>query len=412
MSLVLEIATTHVRARARQSLVAVLGVATGVGFAIMMSALMQGSQVDFVQALVNALPHITLSDDRPAPTVQPAERLYASAEIHGLIPHRRRKGIKNPLATMAALEGWMPGAIAPAVNTQVIMSYSGRDVSATVVGVDPAREPQVSNLAVKMRQGTIRSLYRATNGVLLGSRLARKIGARVGSNVSLTPPNNVRMNAEVVGIFHLGVRTADEGTIYTLAKTAQILADQIGLVNEMRFKLADPMIARDVAGRITAETGYLAVSWDEAHEELLSAFRLRENITVLMIGAILLVASFGTYNIVSTITHEKARDIAIMKSLGLRERTVRRIFVLEALMIGAAGAALGSLLGFALCLFLGSLEFEFSAFTDMTRMPILYSPAHYVTATAVALVSSGVAGFLPARKAARQHPVAIIRGAT
>ncbi len=65
------------------------------------------------------------------------------------------------------------------------------------------------------------------------------------------------------------------------------------------------------------------MSWQEAHEDLLSAFIVRNIIMYTVVGAILLVASFGTYNIISTITHEKTRDIAIMKSLGLREATVR-----------------------------------------------------------------------------------------
>ncbi len=77
------------------------------------------------------------------------------------------------------------------------------------------------------------------------------------------------------------------------------------------------MAARDVAARIERETGYKSVSWQEAHEDLLSAFVIRNIIMYTVVGAILLVASFGTYNIISTITHEKARDIAIMKSLGL-----------------------------------------------------------------------------------------------
>ncbi|MGG6138964.1 ABC transporter permease, partial [Pantoea allii] len=88
-----------------------------------------------------------------------------------------------------------------------------------------------------------------------------------------------------------------------------------------------------------------------------------------IVGAILLVASFGTYNIISTITFEKARDIAIMKSLGLPERTVRLIFVVEALMIGFAGGILGFLLGYVLCLALGSLEFK-SPFMDTNRIPL------------------------------------------
>ncbi len=79
------------------------------------------------------------------------------------------------------------------------------------------------------------------------------------------------------------------------------------------------MLGREVAIRVAAESGYKSVSWQEAQEDLLSAFQVRNFIMYTVVGAILLVASFGTYNIISTITHEKSRDIAIMKSLGLSE---------------------------------------------------------------------------------------------
>jgi lipoprotein-releasing system permease protein len=130
-----------------------------------------------------------------------------------------------------------------------------------------------------------------------------------------------------------------------------------------------------------------------------------------VVGAILLVASFGTYNIISTITHEKTRDIAILKSLGLRERTVRSIFVIEAQIIGLAGALAGFGLGYLMCLGLGSIEIN-NPFLDATRLPLVYSPLHYAIAALVALVSSFAAGYFPARKASRMHPVDIIRGAT
>ena len=130
-----------------------------------------------------------------------------------------------------------------------------------------------------------------------------------------------------------------------------------------------------------------------------------------VVGAILLVASFGTYNIISTITHEKARDIAIMKSLGLSEPTVRAIFVVEALIIGVTGALAGFALGYLLSRGLGAVRIS-NPFIDSDRLPLAYAPLHYAIAGGVALVSSVIAGYQPARKAARQHPVEIIRGAT
>jgi lipoprotein-releasing system permease protein len=171
------------------------------------------------------------------------------------------------------------------------------------------------------------------------------------------------------------------------------------------------MRSREVAQRIESDTGYKSVSWQEAHEDLLSTFLIRNIIMYTVVGAILLVASFGTYNIISTITHEKARDIAIMKSLGLRETTVRTIFVVEAIIIGAVGAVLGFVLGYLLCIALGTVEIR-NPFVDMTRLPLTYTSWHYLIAGLAALVSSLAAGYLPARKAARLHPVDIIRGAT
>ena len=154
MSLILDIAWTHVRARVRQTGFAVAGVATGVGFSIMMAALMQGSQDDFTKRLVNTLPHIAVTDERRNPAPQPAEKLFASAEFHGLTPEARRPGIKNPLAIIAALEPWIPGAVAPSVKVQAIIRYANRDVAASVIGIDPRRESKVSDLPSQMRGAT------------------------------------------------------------------------------------------------------------------------------------------------------------------------------------------------------------------------------------------------------------------
>ncbi len=411
MNLILDIAWTHVRARVRQTGFAVAGVATGVGFSIMMAALMQGSQDDFTERLVNTLAHITITDERRSPPVQPAEQLFDSAEIHGLTPEARRRGIKNPLAIMAGLEAWLPGGVAPSVKVQAIIRYANHDVATSVVGIDPRRESKVSELPKQLRGATLNALYRTTNAIILGDRLSEKVGARIGANVTLQTSQGVRITGQVVGFFHTGVRQQDEGTAYVLTKTGQILAQQTGLINELRIRLKDPLKSREIATRVENDTGYKSVSWQEAYEDLLSTFIIRNIIMYAVVGAILLVASFGTYNIISTITHEKARDIAIMKSLGLSEYTVRMIFVVEALIIGLAGALVGFALGYLLSIALGSVKIT-NPFLDTDHLPLAYTPVHYLLAGMVALVSSVAAGYQPARKAARGNPVEIIRGAT
>ncbi|KQW22004.1 ABC transporter [Afipia sp. Root123D2] len=411
MRLVLTIAWTHVRRRARQTLVAIAGVTTGVGFSIMMAAMMEGSQDDFIKTLVDALPHISVTDELREPTRQPANIIFQAAEFHGLTPEARRPGIKNPMATIASLQSWVAGALTPSVQSKAVLRFAGRNLTISVIGIDPRTEGEVSNLATHMRQGTLASLYRSSNAILLGDRLADKIGARVNSSITLASAEGAIMSANVVGTFHSGFRATDETTGYVLLKTAQILERQTGVVNEIRIRTRDPMEARLISERIGEQTGYKSVSWQEAQEDLLAAITLRNVLMYTIVGAILLVASFGTYNIISTITHEKTRDIAILKSLGFKTATIRSIFIIEAILIGLVGAMLGWVFGYLLTRGLATLEFK-TPFSDYNHLPVLYSAKHYLLATGVALLSSLIAGYFPARAAARLHPVDIIRGAT
>ena len=411
MNLVLHVAWTHIRHRLRQTFVGTLGIATGVGFSIMMAALMVGSQRDFIATLVDTLPHVSIKDEKRNAPRQPAENAFDAAQISGLRPDEERPGLKNPLALIAALEAWVPGAVAPSVATRAIVRYAGRDLGATLLGIDPKREPKVSSLAKNMRIGTLNVLNTVPNGIIVGDGMVTKLGLRVGATVALIPASGVPIDARVAGVFHTGVKSVDEGQIYTLTRTAQILAGQIGLINEIRVRLDDAMDSRDIAALIEAQLGYKALSWQEANEDLMSAFMVRNFIMFTVVGAILLVASFGTYNIVSTITHEKTRDIAIMKSLGLPKKTVRRIFVVEALIIGLLGAVLGSIMGYFMTWALSLVQIR-TPFADATSLPVIYEPLHYLGAAAVAVASSVIAGFLPARKAAATLPVDIIRGAT
>jgi len=144
---------------------------------------------------------------------------------------------------------------------------------------------------------------------------------------------------------------------------------------------------------------------------VLEIFFVHNIIMFTIVAGILVVAGFGIFNIISTITFEKARDIAILKSLGFEERDIRAIFLSEGLAIGVIGALLGWVLGYVLTRIVGSIPLEVDFYTEITQIPVLISPAHYALAAAFALVSSGLAGYLPACKAARQNPVDIIRGA-
>ncbi|WP_371822628.1 ABC transporter permease [Methylococcus sp. EFPC2] len=130
-----------------------------------------------------------------------------------------------------------------------------------------------------------------------------------------------------------------------------------------------------------------------------------------VVSAILIVASFGIYNTLSTIVMEKTRDIAIMKSMGFHARDVRLIFLFEGVIIGLIGSAAGLALGAALMKVLSGIQLKPPGVSEKVFMPIWWGPEQFALATAFALFSCILAAYLPARRAGRVHPVEILRGA-
>ncbi|RUT93364.1 ABC transporter permease, partial [Mesorhizobium sp. USDA-HM6] len=271
----------------------------------------------------------------------------------------------------------------------------------------------VSPIVGKFIKGSFGDLAAGGNNVLIGDTMANRLGASLGDTVTAVSSQGLTRDFKIAALFHTGTTARDEGEAYVLLKNAQIVSARPNAINEIRIKLSDPNRAPAVAKRAEAELGYRAVAWQEANESILQALVVRNVIMYTVVGAIMLVAGFGIYNIISTITHEKARDIAIMKSLGFPEADMRRLFLLEGMAIGAGGSALGWVLGFAMIYALSLVRFEIAATgQEMTHLPIAWSLLHYVVASAFALCSAAVAGYLPARRAARLNPVDIIRGAT
>jgi lipoprotein-releasing system permease protein len=411
-NLLLSIAWTHVSTRVRQTLVGMVGVAMGVGFTIMMAGLMQGSQIDFLRQLVDTMPHITVDDERRAVPSQPADQEYGAVGMSNVANVNRRPGIRYPDSVMASLRSWLPGDVAPSVRTTTIVDHGGGRVGVTLSGIDPRLEVRVSKLASQMREGQLSDLSKAANGIIIGEALAEKLAIKYGNTVLLAGGQGTQISATVVGIFHSGLKRVDEGQIYSLVGLAQTLMGQTGVINQLRIRLNNPLIAQKVATQVEGQTGYKSVSWQEANSDLLSSFSTRDFIVLTVMGAMLLSSSFATYNIISTITHEKRHDIAIMKSLGMREASVRRIFILESAMMGSVGILFGWLLGYLLC-YAWSLITIFNPLTGATvPLQIYYSPTHYFATGAISILCCAVAAFFPARKATRVHPVEIIRGAS
>ena len=410
-NLLFNIAWTHVTTRVRQTLVGMAGVAMGVGFTIMMAGLMQGSQIDFLRQLVDTMPHVTVQDERRTAPAQPADQEYGAVQMSNVANVNNRPGIRYPESVMSSLRAWIPGDVAPSVKTTAIIDHGGR-IGITLVGIDPRQEVKVSKLPAQMREGQVSDLQRAPNAIIIGQALAEKLAVKTGDTVSLIGGQGTQVSSSIVGIFRSGLKRVDEGQIYATLGTAQVMMGQSGIINELRVRLNNPIIADAIAKRVEGQTGYKSVSWQEANSDLLSSFAVRDFIVLTVMGAMLLTSSFATYNIISTITNEKRQDIAIMKSLGMREVSVRRIFIIEAVIIGVVGMLAGWVIGYALCYSWSKITIYNTLTGTTVPISIYYSPMQYIIAGGISLLCCTGAAFFPARKATRVHPVEIIRGAS
>jgi lipoprotein-releasing system permease protein len=143
----------------------------------------------------------------------------------------------------------------------------------------------------------------------------------------------------------------------------------------------------------------------------MSTLALRNIIMYSVVSAVLLVAAFGIYNVISTVVMEKQRDIAILKSMGFHARDIRTIFLTEGVLLGALGSALGLPLGAVIMYALGRLTFKFPGSTQLNHLPIDWGWRQFAIAGAFAFIAAIGAALLPSRKAAQVKPVDILRGA-
>lgn len=412
MPLSLRIALTHLLGRRRQTVMSLLGIALGVAFFLAVSALMRGSERDFITRLVDSAPHITVSDEFRRLPEQPAAAAYAggAVAVAGLKPRVERRGIRGyrqKLASIAELPGLRA---APVLLGQAILTFAGKEHGVSLNGIVPETMASVSDIAEKIVAGSLQALEADANGIIIGRALASKLYLEMRDNVSVSSPTGQVRSMKIVGLFDTGTTAIDEGQAYVQLKRAQVLLERPDRANKLIIKLDDPYAARAVATQVEARVGYRAQSWQEANENLISVLFIRNIIMYSVVSAILVVAAFGIFNVISTVVMEKQRDIAILRSVGFHARDVRRIFLAEGVLIGATGSLLGVALGYGLMAGLSGVEMQPPGFSQVINLPIYWGLDQVLLAAGFAVLSAAGAAYLPARRAGRVHPVDILRG--
>jgi lipoprotein-releasing system permease protein len=279
-------------------------------------------------------------------------------------------------------------------------------ITGTTIGFPPDEANRMYNIASYMVQGNINALSQNQNGIVIGSGIADKMNIITGDHINITSSRGVNMTLAVVGIFKTNNSKEDKSKSYVNIATAQQMLKENGVfVTDINVNVKDPETAPQIAGELSMLTGYKAEDWKAANESYMAASRMRKIVITFISFTLLIVSCFGIYNILNMTVSQKINDIAILKAMGFNGRDVVRIFVYQALAIGAIGVMLGVV--FALIL-VQALQHVYIG-GDIGYFPIRFEPWVFLRGILIGLFITFLAGYIPAKKAAKVDPVSIFR---
>ena len=415
----LYVAARYLKAKRRQAVVGVVttisivGVAAGVAALIIALAITNGMRRDLQDRLLGASAHVDLM------------RVESDGirDWQPLIERLRRV----PHVTAAA----------PGIYGQVLVSRGPRAGFALIKGIIPAEERTVSSLLDTIATGSAKELdaqpaatqdslpapvNTAYPPLVLGKELAETIGAQVGDSVLVTSPQGELtplglapkyQRFRVVAIFHSGFYQYDSAMAFMRLTDAQSLFSEPDLLSVISFKVDDldhaPQIGRAIEHE--AGKGFMSTNWMEQNRELFRALKLEQVVTFIVIALIVIVAALNILIALTMMVMEKTRDIAVMMSFGVQPAQVRRIFLLQGLLISLIGTALGLLLGYIAAWAGGHYHFiHLSAEVySIDTLPFAPRPIDGLIVAVVSIGMSLLATLYPSSAAARILPAEALR---
>jgi len=415
-SVIFQIAKTHLLSRFKQSMIAALGVTFGIGMFIAMVSFMTGVNKLLEELMLSNTAHIHIYNDIKLEKESILDKVFPPSKslnvVHDIKPKDIKQNIKDGFRILKLIkkDARVTGA-SPLLNAAVFYNYGSMQLNGTVVGVDIIEQDKMFDVKGKMVAGDMKSLLTVNNGIIIGSGLAEKLNLGVNDRVNITSSRGIQMQLNVVGIFTSGISMIDNAQSYSTLQTAQKISQRADdYITDLNIKIKNIEEASEMANRYAHQFGYKADDWLTTNAQILVSFTLRNFITYAVSIALLIVAGFGIYNILTMMIYEKMNDIAILKATGFSGGDIRKIFLSEALLIGLTGGLMGLLLGFLLSLAISRVPFESRAMISMKHLPVNFDPIYYLVGIAFSTITTLLAGYFPSRKAAKVDPVAIIRG--
>jgi lipoprotein-releasing system permease protein len=348
----LYIAMRYLRAKRRQAvvglvtLISVTGVAAGVAALVVALAITNGMKRDLRDRLLGSTAHVTLM-------------------------RVKNDGIRNWQPLLERMRH-LPHvtAAAPGMYEQVMVSNGPRSGFAMLKAIIPAQERAVSDLLGMITSGsaadlapgesTMGSVTAALPPLVLGNELADTLGVTVGDSVLVTSPQGELTpmgvissfrKFRVVGIYHSGFYQYDSAMGFVRISDAQRLFSEPDVITVINFKVDDMYKAAAIGRQIEGDAGkgFQTTNWIDDNRPLFHALALEKVVTFIIIGLIVLVAALNILIALTMMVMEKTRDIAVLMSFGVLPGQVRRIFLMQGLLISLLGTAAGLVVGYVAC---------------------------------------------------------------
>jgi len=386
------------------TLLSIAGVMVGVMALIVVIAVMSGFESDLKSRILGGQAHVVLL------------RYGGAFTDYGAVMRR--------VEDTPGVEG-----ATPFIYTQIMLRSADGTSGAVLRGVDPESAgrviPSLKGVSVENGNKDNRDpdVGVSIPGIVLGKELAKSLGVQKGDAVHLISPKGMlspmghlpaMRRFTVVGFFESGMYEYDGTFAYIHLEEAQRLLRMPEAVTGIEVRVKDVYGARKVADRIVDKLGFpfWARDWMQMNRNLFTALKLEKIVMFIILTLIVLVAAFNIASTLIMTVMEKTRDIAILKTMGATDKSIRTIFVFKGMVIGTMGTLLGMISGFILCAALKRyriVELTGDIYYFTTTLPVKLELPDVFGIVFATLVICFLATLYPSRQASKLDPVQAIR---
>ncbi len=382
MSLPLRIAVRFLLSGKAQTILIVGGIAVAISVQVFVGLLLDSLQAGLIQNTVGNSPQITITSAEENVTIGQWEEIVTLSE---------------------SLSG--TGPVGVSVSANAFVNKGNDTVPVLVRGLDAVAVNSVYGLSDNLYEG---ALIQSSGEVLIGRDLSEELEISLGDRLQVRTPGGAAVDYRVSGFFDLGVAAIDGSWVVTNLRTAQNLFGFGDRVTSVEMKVPELFTADLVAGNIEAlldDDSLKVANWKDENESLLNAIQ-SQSISSNMIQVVIIISvAIAIASILSISVLQKRRQVGILKAMGIRDSAASQIFVYQGLLIGVIAGIVGIALGVGLL-------WSFTTFATSGGESVIdfrFDPVFMLRSFVVAIVASGIAGLIPARRSLQLTPVEVIR---